>query len=77
MVLCFLQKRGTFAVGELAKKLEAHRGWSAETVAFMTTVFEELGFITVERGVVRFVSDPIKKSLEDSPTFRKSKNKHG
>ncbi|SDC20512.1 single-stranded-DNA-specific exonuclease RecJ [Shouchella lonarensis] len=67
----FLQKRGTFAVGELAKKLEAHRGWSAETVAFMTTVFEELGFITVERGVVRFVSDPIKKSLEDSPTFRK------
>jgi single-stranded-DNA-specific exonuclease len=47
-------------------------GWNEETVAFMLTVFEELGFILYHEGQLRLAANPDKKELVHSAAYREA-----
>ncbi|GAE30439.1 single-stranded-DNA-specific exonuclease RecJ [Halalkalibacter hemicellulosilyticus] len=65
----FLIKRATFPLNR-SHDLAKHKGWSKGTVEFMIKVFCELGFATIEGESLTVVSNPEKKHLEDSASFR-------
>ncbi|MEC5422147.1 single-stranded-DNA-specific exonuclease RecJ [Virgibacillus sp. C22-A2] len=46
------------------------RGWSKERIIFMSKVFFELGFVTIENGVIHLNPQPLKKDLQDSPLYQ-------
>lgn len=71
----FLLKRGSFNVNRYAADLAAHRGWSKETVLFMSKVFFELDFVTINDGIITMNSQKTKKDLADSPTFQRKQAK--
>jgi len=66
----FLLKRQSFDVNKFGNDLANHRGWSVETVKFMSKVFFELNFVTIKDGLITINPDKQKKDLEDSPTYR-------
>ncbi len=66
----FLVKRKQFDLRKFGPELAKYKGWSKDTVHFMAKVFYELGFITVNGGMITVVDKPEKKQLEQSPTFR-------
>ncbi|MCK0471097.1 single-stranded-DNA-specific exonuclease RecJ [Halalkalibacter sp. APA_J-10(15)] len=65
----FLIKRTIFPLNQ-SHDLAKHKGWSKDTVEFMIKVFCELGFATIEGESLSVVSNPEKKHLEDSASFR-------
>ncbi|WP_059102756.1 single-stranded-DNA-specific exonuclease RecJ [Shouchella shacheensis] len=67
----FLRKQGRFHLDALGKKLEQHKGWTSETVGFMTDVFVELEFVSLKNGYVEVNPNPAKTALEASATFHK------
>lgn len=71
----FIKKKQRFSLNQLGAKLEKHKGWSARTVEFMTTVFLELGFIKLDDGIVEAVENPEKKALTASPTYQAKQEK--
>ncbi|KKI92338.1 recombinase RecJ [Bacillus sp. SA1-12] len=70
----FLMKRGTFNVKELGEKLAQHKGWSKETIEFMSQVFFELEFVTIENGVISTNSTLQKRDLAESATYAKKQS---
>lgn len=67
----FLAKRRTFNVKKYGEDLAAYRGWSKETVQFMTQVFFELDFVKIDEGIISLKQAKMKKDLADSPSFQK------
>ncbi|MFS0644206.1 single-stranded-DNA-specific exonuclease RecJ [Siminovitchia sp. 179-K 8D1 HS] len=67
----FLAKRRTFNIHKYGEDLAAHRGWSKETVRFMTKVFLELDFVKIDDGIISLKQAKMKKDLGDSPSFQK------
>lgn len=67
----FLLKRKTFDMARHSKELASYKGWSRHTIDFMAQVFCELGFVTIENGIVTVAVKPEKKSLDESATFRR------
>ncbi|MFD1705513.1 single-stranded-DNA-specific exonuclease RecJ [Siminovitchia sediminis] len=66
----FLAKRRTFDVKRYGKELEAYRGWSKETVQFMTQVFFELEFVTIKDGTIVLNPVKMKRDLTESPAYQ-------
>ncbi|GAE26699.1 single-stranded-DNA-specific exonuclease RecJ [Halalkalibacter wakoensis JCM 9140] len=66
----FLLKRKSFNIMKHSEQLAKHKGWSKETITFMTKVFYELGFVTIDDGIVNVATAPEKKGLEESATYR-------
>ncbi|WKW07676.1 single-stranded-DNA-specific exonuclease RecJ [Bacillus velezensis] len=66
----FLLKRGAFDFGKHGSELARHRGWSIDTINFMTKVFFDLGFVKIEDGVLSVVSGAKKRDLADSQTYQ-------
>ncbi|QDW06488.1 single-stranded-DNA-specific exonuclease RecJ [Bacillus sp. KBS0812] len=66
----FLLKRGAFDVKKHGSELAKHKGWSVETINFMTKVFFDLGFVKIENGVLSVVSGAKKRDLTDSQTYQ-------
>lgn len=66
----FLAKQRTFDAGKFGAELEARRGWSKETVHFMTQVFFELEFVTINNGMIELQQNKVKKDLSDSPSYK-------
>lgn len=67
----FLKKRGTFHFEEQLDMLSKHKGWKKETIKFMTRVFYELGFVTLENGRVAMQEPPQKRDLAEAPSYQK------
>ncbi|WP_226667243.1 single-stranded-DNA-specific exonuclease RecJ [Metabacillus litoralis] len=65
----FLLKKGTFNVTEQGQQLAKHKGWSKETIEFMSQVFFELKFVTIENGVISTNSSSQKRDLTESKTY--------
>ncbi|MFS0654720.1 single-stranded-DNA-specific exonuclease RecJ [Bacillus sp. 179-C3.3 HS] len=65
----FLLKRGDFPLKEQGMALAKHRGWTKDTIIFMTKVFFELGFVKIEDGVLSIVRDAPKNDLTASPSY--------
>ncbi|WP_017728621.1 single-stranded-DNA-specific exonuclease RecJ [Halalkalibacterium ligniniphilum] len=67
----FLVKQRTFDLKAHAERLAKHKGWSNQTITFMSKVFLELGFVTISDGKITVTEKPEKKGLDESITFRR------
>ncbi|WP_100371979.1 single-stranded-DNA-specific exonuclease RecJ [Bacillus sp. FJAT-45037] len=67
----FLVQRKTFDLKKRGNDLAKHKGWSKHTIDFMSQVFLELGFVTIDNGVLTTSESPEKKSLEHSLTYQR------
>ncbi|KUP07300.1 recombinase RecJ [Bacillus coahuilensis m2-6] len=66
----FLSKRGQFDLMKHGGQLAAHKGWTKDTIDFMSQVFFELNFVTIEDGLLSLNPDKLKKDLSDSRSYR-------
>jgi len=66
----FLKSRGVFDAITNGEKLIKHKGWRNDSVIFMSKVFSELGFVTIENGSVTFVETTEKRDLTEAPTYK-------
>ncbi|NPC93506.1 single-stranded-DNA-specific exonuclease RecJ [Bacillus sp. WMMC1349] len=66
----FLLKRRTFDLAKHGGELAKFKGWTKDTIDFMTKVFFELGFVTIENGVLTVTYQPEKRDLTDSTTYQ-------
>ncbi|MGD6832098.1 single-stranded-DNA-specific exonuclease RecJ [Sutcliffiella halmapala] len=67
----FLSKKGPFDLNRYAEEIAKHRGWSKETIDFMSQVFFELEFVTIDKGFIALNNAAEKRDFEESPTYRK------
>lgn len=65
----FLKKRSNFDLKQHMHSLSQHIGLSIPVIKFMTKVFFELGFVTINNGFVSVNHNPSKRPLTDSPTY--------
>ncbi|WP_017755924.1 single-stranded-DNA-specific exonuclease RecJ [Calidifontibacillus oryziterrae] len=66
----FLLKQQPFDVKKYADALSSKKGWTKETIHFMTQVFFELEFVKIENGVISLVENPGKREFSASKTYR-------
>ncbi|WP_428909238.1 single-stranded-DNA-specific exonuclease RecJ [Niallia sp. Krafla_26] len=66
----FLAKKGPFDLQKNSGALAKYRGWTKETIDFMTQVFLELEFVTMENGFVTLRKNANKHDLSDSSTYK-------
>lgn len=66
----FLLKQQPFDVKKYADAITSKKGWSKETIHFMTQVFFELEFARIENGVISLLDNPDKKDFTASITYR-------
>ncbi|WP_110111455.1 single-stranded-DNA-specific exonuclease RecJ [Bacillus sp. CGMCC 1.16541] len=67
----FLTKKSPFDLSRYREELAIHRGWSKDTIDFMSQVFFELEFVTIENGLISLVKNSEKRDLIESATYRK------
>ena len=56
--------------GKHGGQLAQHKGWSKETIEFMSKVFFELDFVTINNGLISVNPVKVKRDLEESLTYR-------
>lgn len=66
----FLAKKGPFDLKKHGDDLARHRGWTKETVDFMSQVFFELDFVKINNGFISLEKDVPKRDLSESKTYQ-------
>lgn len=66
----FLMKKGPFNLNKYGEELAKQRGWTKEIIYFMTKVFFELEFVTIEDGVISLNRSIKKRDLTESKTYQ-------
>jgi single-stranded-DNA-specific exonuclease len=66
----FLKQRGSFDLKNQGPKLAKHKGWTVDTLTFMTEVFLDLKFVTMNGDRVQVLPNPEKKPLTHSALYR-------
>ncbi|PYF08844.1 single-stranded-DNA-specific exonuclease RecJ [Ureibacillus chungkukjangi] len=66
----FLKKRPNFNLQMHIEKLAKHIGLNVEIIKFMTNVFFELGFVTIENGLTTVNSNVPKRSLTEARVYK-------
>lgn len=66
----FIKKRGRFDLRANGEKLAKHKGWTMDSVTFMSKVFFELGFVKIEGGTIFFVETTDKRNLTEAPAYK-------
>lgn len=66
----FLNKRREFHLRQHLNDLAKHKGWSRDMLIFMTQVFFELGFVTIENGLAKIVEGAPKKQLSSATVYK-------
>ncbi len=66
----FLKKRPTFNLNQHILQLSQHIGLNIEVIKFMTKVFFELGFVTIENGLTTVNENAPKKALSEAPSYK-------
>jgi single-stranded-DNA-specific exonuclease len=66
----FLLKKGPLDLGRYGDEIAKHRGWSTETITFMSKVFSELDFVTINNGFITLNKQSQKRDLTDSITYQ-------
>ncbi|RFU65836.1 single-stranded-DNA-specific exonuclease RecJ [Peribacillus glennii] len=69
----YLAKKGPLDVNKYGDQLAKYRGWSRDTVEFISQVFFELDFVTIENGLITLNKNPNKRDLSDAPSYKKKK----
>ncbi|MDQ0214590.1 single-stranded-DNA-specific exonuclease [Oikeobacillus pervagus] len=66
----FLMKRKSFDLKRYGSELAKYKGWTSDTVSFMSKVFFELDFVTIENGFIRLNQVKQKRDLSESFTYQ-------
>ncbi len=66
----FLAKKGPFNLKDYGEELAKYRGWTSETVNFMSKVFFELDFVKINNGLLALEKNALKKDLSESKTYQ-------
>jgi single-stranded-DNA-specific exonuclease len=66
----FLAKKAPFDLKRFGDDLAKHRGWSKETIDFMSQVFFELNFATINNGLISLEKIAPKRDLTESNTYQ-------
>ncbi|MEK4442608.1 single-stranded-DNA-specific exonuclease RecJ [Niallia sp. FSL K6-0077] len=66
----FLAKQGNFHLQKFGGELARRKGWSKETVDFMSKVFFELNFVTMKDGFISLNKNVPKRDLTESISFQ-------
>lgn len=66
----FIKQRPSFNINEKIQQLANVSGLKIEIIKFMTTVFFELGFVTINNGLISLVEGAPKRTLEEAPTYK-------
>jgi len=72
-----LAKKGPFDLKKNGDALAKHRGWTHETVVFMSQVFFELNFVTMENGLITLNKNAGKRDLADSEAYQQKQAQLG
>lgn len=64
-----LMKKGPFDLKRHSEDIAKHKGWSRDTVDFICQVFFELGFVTMENGLISVNKGAEKKDISEAPSF--------
>lgn len=64
-----LLKKGPIDLQKYGDAIAKQRGWSRETVFFMSKVFSELDFVTINNGFITLKRQAQKRDLTDSRTY--------
>ncbi|PLR93748.1 single-stranded-DNA-specific exonuclease RecJ [Bacillus sp. T33-2] len=67
----FLAKKGPFDLNRHGGELAKYRGWTRETVDFMSQVFFELDFVKINNGFISLEKSVPKRDLSESTSYRK------
>lgn len=67
----FLKKRPGFNLSIHMERLSQHIGLNLEIIKFMTNVFFELGFVTIENGLTTVNINAPKRSLSEATSYKK------
>ncbi|WP_141433658.1 single-stranded-DNA-specific exonuclease RecJ [Bacillus sp. 03113] len=70
----FLAKKSPFNLSQHGNELAKYRGWSKETIDFMSRVFFELDFVTIENGLISLNKQARKRDLDESVSYQKKQN---
>ncbi|KIL44524.1 single-stranded-DNA-specific exonuclease RecJ [Jeotgalibacillus soli] len=66
----FLLKRSEFDLRKNGDALANHKGWTRETINFMSKVFFELEFVRIKDGVIIMNESVQKRDLSHSPAYQ-------
>jgi single-stranded-DNA-specific exonuclease len=66
----FLLQQGTINLTKYGDVIAKKRGWTRETIFFMSRVFYELDFVTINNGLITLTKEKQKRDLTDSRTYR-------
>jgi single-stranded-DNA-specific exonuclease len=66
----FLSKKAPFNIVKYGHDLAKYRGWTEETIDFMSKVFIDLEFVFLENGWITLNKTPSKKDLSDSIIYQ-------
>jgi len=66
----FLLKKGPIDLKRHGDAIAKHRGWSKETIIFISKVFSELDFVTINNGFITLKTGTQKRDLTDSRTYQ-------
>lgn len=66
----FLKKRPRFDLQRHIRELSKHIGLNIDVINFMTNVFYELGFVTIENGLTSIVENAPKSNLSDAKAYQ-------
>ncbi|MEH7379820.1 single-stranded-DNA-specific exonuclease RecJ [Bacillus sp. JJ1533] len=66
----FLAKKGPFDMNRYAQDLAKYRGWSKETIDFMSQVFFDLDFVKIDNGFITLSNQAKKRDLTESRTYQ-------
>jgi single-stranded-DNA-specific exonuclease len=66
----FLLKKSPLDLKRYGDDIAKHRGWSQETVTFMSQVFSELDFVTINNGFITLNREASKRDITDSRSYQ-------
>ncbi|WP_462412346.1 single-stranded-DNA-specific exonuclease RecJ [Neobacillus sp. Marseille-QA0830] len=66
----FLMKFGPLDLKRYADDIAKRRGWKRETIVFMSQVFSELDFVTINNGFISLNKQSQKRDLTDSKIYQ-------
>ncbi|WP_050615885.1 single-stranded-DNA-specific exonuclease RecJ [Bacillus testis] len=64
-------KKGSFDLKRHREDIAKHKGWTRDTVDFICQVFFELGFVTIEDGIISIIKQPKKRDVSEAPSYIK------
>ncbi|MFP7297508.1 single-stranded-DNA-specific exonuclease RecJ [Neobacillus niacini] len=71
-----LLKKGPIDLRRHGDEIAKHRGWSTETITFMSKVFSELDFVTINNGFITLNKQSQKRDLTDSITYQTKQSQY-